>query len=31
MGECTTVCPKGIPLTLIGRLNNDYRKAFGKK
>ena len=30
MGECTTVCPKGIPLTLIGRLNNDYRKAFGK-
>jgi succinate dehydrogenase / fumarate reductase iron-sulfur subunit len=31
MGECTTVCPKGIPLTLIGRLNNDYRKAIGKK
>jgi len=31
MGECTTVCPKGIPLTLIGRLNNDYRKSFGKK
>ena len=27
MGECTAVCPKGIPLTLIGRLNNDYRKA----
>jgi len=26
-GECTTVCPKGIPLTLIGRLNSDYRKA----
>jgi succinate dehydrogenase / fumarate reductase, iron-sulfur subunit len=24
-GECTTVCPKGIPLTLIGRLNADYR------
>ena len=31
MGECTTVCPKGIPLTLIGRLNNDYRKSIGKK
>ena len=31
MGECTTVCPKGIPLTLIGRLNNDYRKAIGKR
>ncbi|MDT5033316.1 MAG: succinate dehydrogenase / fumarate reductase, iron-sulfur subunit [Actinoplanes sp.] len=30
-GECTTVCPKGIPLTLIGRLNSDYRKALGKK
>ncbi|MFG2042338.1 succinate dehydrogenase/fumarate reductase iron-sulfur subunit [Dactylosporangium sp. NPDC048998] len=26
-GECTTACPKGIPLTLIGRLNSDYRKA----
>jgi succinate dehydrogenase / fumarate reductase iron-sulfur subunit len=26
-GECTAVCPKGIPLTLIGRLNHDYRKA----
>ena len=24
-GECTTVCPKGIPLSLIGRLNHDYR------
>ncbi|MCA2212427.1 succinate dehydrogenase/fumarate reductase iron-sulfur subunit [Jidongwangia harbinensis] len=31
MGECTTVCPKGIPLTLIGRLNADYRKAVGKR
>ena len=31
MGECTTVCPKGIPLTLIGRLNNDYRKSMGKR
>jgi succinate dehydrogenase / fumarate reductase iron-sulfur subunit len=30
MGECTTVCPKGIPLTLIGRLNSDYRKAVTK-
>jgi succinate dehydrogenase / fumarate reductase iron-sulfur subunit len=26
-GECTAVCPKGIPLTLIGRLNSDYRKS----
>ena len=26
-GECTTVCPKGIPLTLIGRLNGDYRRS----
>jgi succinate dehydrogenase / fumarate reductase iron-sulfur subunit len=31
MGECTTVCPKGIPLTLIGRLNADYRKAVRAK
>jgi succinate dehydrogenase / fumarate reductase iron-sulfur subunit len=30
MGECTTVCPKGIPLHLIGRLNSDYRKAVRK-
>ena len=22
-GECTAVCPKGIPLTTIGRLNHD--------
>lgn len=29
-GECTTVCPKGIPLTLIGRLNSDYRRALRK-
>jgi succinate dehydrogenase iron-sulfur subunit len=29
-GECTTVCPKGIPLTLIGRLNADYRQALRK-
>jgi succinate dehydrogenase / fumarate reductase iron-sulfur subunit len=31
MGECTAVCPKGIPLNLIGRLNADYRKAVGKR
>ncbi|MCY1138639.1 succinate dehydrogenase/fumarate reductase iron-sulfur subunit [Actinoplanes sp. Pm04-4] len=31
MGECSQVCPKGIPLTLIGRLNSDYRKAVRKK
>jgi succinate dehydrogenase / fumarate reductase iron-sulfur subunit len=30
-GECTTVCPKGIPLTLIGRLNSDYRRALRKR
>ena len=30
-GECTAVCPKGIPLTLIGRLNSDYRKAVTKR
>src|SRR3982751_7000430 len=30
-GECTTVCPKGIPLTLIGRLNADYRTALRKR
>ncbi len=30
MGECTTVCPKGIPLSLIGRLNSDYRQALRK-
>ncbi len=29
-GECTTVCPKSIPLTLIGRLNSDYRRALRK-
>ncbi|MFC5749503.1 succinate dehydrogenase/fumarate reductase iron-sulfur subunit [Actinomadura rugatobispora] len=26
-GECTVACPKGIPLDVIGRLNNDYLKA----
>jgi succinate dehydrogenase / fumarate reductase iron-sulfur subunit len=30
-GECTAVCPKGIPLTLIGRLNHDYRKAGARR
>jgi succinate dehydrogenase / fumarate reductase iron-sulfur subunit len=30
-GECTTVCPKGVPLTLIGRLNADYRTAARKR
>jgi succinate dehydrogenase / fumarate reductase iron-sulfur subunit len=30
-GECTAVCPKGIPLTLIGRLNTDYRKSLKAK
>jgi succinate dehydrogenase / fumarate reductase iron-sulfur subunit len=27
IGECTAVCPKGIPLTTIGRLNRDYLNA----
>ncbi|HCT77385.1 MAG TPA: succinate dehydrogenase/fumarate reductase iron-sulfur subunit [Micromonosporaceae bacterium] len=26
-GECTQVCPKGIPLATIARLNKDYRRA----
>jgi succinate dehydrogenase / fumarate reductase, iron-sulfur subunit len=26
-GECTAVCPKGIPLTTIARLNRDFVKA----
>ncbi len=26
-GACTTVCPKGIPLTAIAQLNRDYRSA----
>jgi succinate dehydrogenase / fumarate reductase iron-sulfur subunit len=30
-GECTAVCPKGIPLTLIGRLNRDYRRAAARR
>jgi succinate dehydrogenase iron-sulfur subunit len=30
-GECTAVCPKGIPLTLIGRLNRDYRRAATRR
>lgn len=28
IGECTAVCPKGIPLTSIGRLNRDYLGAI---
>ncbi|MEV4756615.1 succinate dehydrogenase/fumarate reductase iron-sulfur subunit [Micromonospora sp. NPDC049559] len=30
-GECTAVCPKGIPLTSIGRLNRDYLKASRRR
>jgi len=26
-GECTAVCPKGVPLTAISRLNRDYLAA----
>ncbi|GAB3957929.1 hypothetical protein GCM10027614_74350 [Micromonospora vulcania] len=29
-GECTSVCPKGIPLNTIGRLNRDYLQATAK-
>jgi succinate dehydrogenase / fumarate reductase iron-sulfur subunit len=29
-GECTAVCPKGIPLTTIGRLNRDYLRASAR-
>jgi succinate dehydrogenase / fumarate reductase iron-sulfur subunit len=27
IGECTAVCPKGIPLTAIARMNRDYLGA----
>ena len=27
MGECTAVCPKGIPLSTISRLNRDFLRA----
>jgi succinate dehydrogenase / fumarate reductase iron-sulfur subunit len=30
-GECTQACPKGIPLTTIGRLNRDFIKASAKR
>ncbi len=26
-GECSVACPKGIPLDVIGRMNQDYLKA----
>ncbi|HEX4814758.1 MAG TPA: succinate dehydrogenase/fumarate reductase iron-sulfur subunit [Nonomuraea sp.] len=29
-GECTAVCPKGIPLETIARMNADYLKANAK-
>ncbi|WP_061299841.1 succinate dehydrogenase/fumarate reductase iron-sulfur subunit [Herbidospora cretacea] len=29
-GECTAVCPKGIPLDTIARMNADYLKASRK-
>ncbi|MFF4619566.1 succinate dehydrogenase/fumarate reductase iron-sulfur subunit [Nonomuraea jabiensis] len=29
-GECTAVCPKGIPLDTIARMNTDYLKANAK-
>jgi len=27
IGECEAVCPKGIPLEVIGRMNNDFIRA----
>jgi len=30
-GECAAVCPKGIPLSTIGRLNADYLAATRKR
>jgi succinate dehydrogenase / fumarate reductase, iron-sulfur subunit len=27
IGECSAVCPKGIPLDVIGLLNRDFRRA----
>jgi succinate dehydrogenase / fumarate reductase iron-sulfur subunit len=29
-GECTAVCPKGIPLDTIAQMNSDYLKANAK-
>ncbi|MBZ4321538.1 succinate dehydrogenase/fumarate reductase iron-sulfur subunit [Streptomyces huiliensis] len=29
-GECATACPKGIPLTAIGRMNREYLRATVK-
>jgi succinate dehydrogenase / fumarate reductase iron-sulfur subunit len=29
-GECTAVCPKGIPLDTIARMNRDYLKASSR-
>ncbi|MBH1933020.1 succinate dehydrogenase/fumarate reductase iron-sulfur subunit [Streptomyces sp. AV19] len=29
-GECATACPKGIPLSAIGRLNREYLRASVK-
>jgi succinate dehydrogenase / fumarate reductase iron-sulfur subunit len=31
MGECTAVCPKGIPLSTISRLNRDFLKAAASR
>ncbi|MGN9911401.1 succinate dehydrogenase/fumarate reductase iron-sulfur subunit [Phytohabitans sp. LJ34] len=30
-GECTAVCPKGIPLETIGQLNRDYLQAARRR
>jgi succinate dehydrogenase / fumarate reductase iron-sulfur subunit len=32
-GECEAVCPKGIPIDVIARMNRDYLRAslFGSK
>ncbi len=30
-GECEAVCPKGISMTNIARMNREYEKSFFKK
>jgi succinate dehydrogenase / fumarate reductase iron-sulfur subunit len=30
IGECTAVCPQGIPFETISRLNRDLLGAWGK-
>ena len=30
-GECEAVCPKGIPLEFIGKMNRDLIRALGRR